>query len=516
MVTIVEPTPRASIVISTATGEVTHDTGQGFARENEAAENAGLVDAMNNMNDESRYHDSTLRNQYADTEGYAQSQYDSQGYEIPPESYEGYGPDTAREHEEDQSFEANSRKDDPKAKRSKKKKPDLSAARHALKERYEKQLESKEAMHQHILQQKEEEKRFIQKTYELELQKRKVDEEIGKVSDVLFQAKENQDVQTEIDANILLQKLVNRQAYVERDISHVTEEVRAFQDLMQEPEVDPAQAQIEQLAEQELYNYSDRRELQSPHYSEFLERYSICNPYHPDYDRDLNDEIWQLRKKHNRDLKVNGESAFIGSAEYYQEVEDMISSHFGRTQQQSSRRRGRPPTGRQAENGYEDEYFDPQQYQAPNDTYYGDTQMPQITIRPFEEHYDSNYAPNHDPSFRKRTDERDQTGGFVGGGAPNPHYQQPYQQQRPYQQQPYERQEYTPRGGGYDQGYTHPNDYAPVSPVSRDGRRQPSAVRLDPRVETIAIAMKGMVDPRTGRELNQAERIEYYRREFKG
>lgn len=423
-----------------------------------------------------------------------------------------YPEDTQDQHLDNPDFEGDyepeSLQHPQKPRKKSKKKQDLDNYGTRVreeKERLERMRSIEREEHIRELQQKEEEKQFIEQSYRLKLEEKDIDESIQKVSNVYLDAKKDQDYEIELEAGRVLQQLDSKKLDINRNLQYLNEEANSK--LI--PQISQEEKEMEEAIEAEFINFSDKRELKSAHYYEFLKEYPICNPYHEDYDRDLNKEIYDIRKELNRDLKINGESAFIGSPEYFEEVKERIAVHFNQK---------KSPKRRQARNNPQ---FDDQNY----DNYNGEDDMSYNPNRGgggqtfiatnFGDQYDEGYAPDYDPSFRKSSDFRNEEGSFVGNdgntvsrGAPqeNPNYY------RGPKGRPYQRNAAPQNRGGNHRS-------PPTSPVSRDGyaRDRRTNPRFDPAFEQ---QMKNMSQKMVGMEhvggprMNEAERYEFYRNYF--
>lgn len=183
------------------------------------------------------------------------------------------------------------------------------------------------------IQRKSEETKLLEENYKLQLAKIKNEENLSKVKDVLLDTKlipikREEDYQLEIDATALLNKLSNEEREIEDRYSQNVNQINSHIEASKPPEVDPRYAEVEQMLETELRQFSDRNDMNSEHYPEFLEKYPIFNAYSEEYDRELTEEAWNIRKNYNRHLRLTGKSGFIGQQEYYHILDDKIANHF--------------------------------------------------------------------------------------------------------------------------------------------------------------------------------------------
>lgn len=484
MVTIVSPTPRPTISMNVGNNEILYGQHGAYSEQDELSKNALMAETMMQINQESQDYQQELWEQRdADPELPPDEMPHDYAYEEQPPYQEPEGEYDEYPQEEEQA-EAK-----PRRPRKKAAKTNQGNTGYALRKKnketdyYEKQLQVKETLYQETLQRERDDKERMQRSYELALEKNRLNDDISKVSSVLMSAKQDQDIQTEIDANIVLQKLVNQQGQIDREAS----QLRA-----PEPVVDEDEEKFDQLAAQELYKFSDARDLKSPVYGEFLEKYPICNPYSSDYDRDLAEEIWQLRKDHNRQIKIDGMSSYIGSEEYYEEVQDLIEARFNK-----SRRKAAPRPRAQ------------QQHQGDQDMNYAQNGTGHTISIGDNDQYGEDYAPNYDPSFRKSGDTRDPDSGGASG------YRQAQAPQQQYRPEPQQQQRYAQQGYGSARQDPYQQRQAPVAPVSRDGYSQTRYAQQLPELDHIemnmARSMQGMRFP-NGKTMNENDRVMEYRK----
>lgn len=476
MVTIVEPTQRQSLTLRTGSGQIHSESGEMYHGSDpilELADNVGLVDAMSQINQEGREYQEEVRMNYENP--------DSPSYSTEINDYAG-----EEESSPSEEFMGEEEREPIRKRPRKKKNADDKVVsnlryqpRHEVdakdqeKERYERQLAAEKAIYEQHLEHERNEKERVQ----LQLKKRDLDDGISKISNVMLDAKINQDHESEIHSNILLQKYLAEQHKLDDKINILEQNSAPV-------EVDHEQQEYEEILQQELYRISDTRDLKSPAYSTFLQKYPICNPYHPDYDREIAEEVWGVRKSYNRQLKIDGHSQYIGQPDYYEDVDEIIDNHFGKSKQPSKpQNRGQPV----------DQYGD-------NSMRYENSGGKHTVSVSDGEHYDAGYAPNYDPGFRKSTDYRNNDGQFADGSAPS-------------RGQP---QRYAPPPG-YAEEYTHPqNQYQGRPSVASVNRSQtvPAAQSL-PQLDSLEynLARSMPMRDKTGRLLSEQERVMVYRQD---
>jgi hypothetical protein len=267
----------------------------------ELSQKTGLVDVINEVNAQSQDERAQIQDNFENPQ-YNINDNNQQNYEIESEI-----------HNDDQR----SSNDHQRRKRKAKQHSNAYAIRQsAEKERQEKVFAAKEAMMREALEQKEIENNLIAEKYRLELEKRSIEDNIQKATDVFINAKHNNDYDNEIKALNLSQEFISEKKEIERDIQNIALKEQMYANPMPDP-----RDEYQEILSQKLQQYSDSRDLNSEHYSTFLERQPVCNPHHPDYDENLAQKIWEIRSEINNDLKINGESSYIGTPDYYEEVE---------------------------------------------------------------------------------------------------------------------------------------------------------------------------------------------------
>jgi hypothetical protein len=420
----------------------------------------------------------------------------------------------------------------PKKQKNKKTIPTTSGYAHRHKEEKEKlerHFAAKEAMLQEEIRQKELQNQFIKKNYQLQLESRELDEKISEVSEVIIDAQKNQDHPNALKGTMLLTKFVQHQEDIEKDLKSIN---NAIEDSNQEiAEEEPDQVEVY------LRDRFDPREAASPYFTEFLKNYPVCNPYDEEFDQELAEEIWDIRKQEARKLKIKNQGDLIGSDSYFRDIDSKINERYlgNEKKKQSQKSYKQAPSVDPEEDG--EQFDDFQQYPEGGDNMNFDEKNSVAVPMAWGEHYDEGYAPTRGV---KSSDYRDSgTGGYVGGngmplgggGQYNPNHQRGPNGQRYQAPPPMQRQQgpYGPtQGGPYgpNQSYgPNQNGYGPqqsyrgggnVQPVNRgDYRNNPNNARvpLDPvfrdQIRKMSNVMVGMVYP-DGTQMNPQEREQVY------
>lgn len=390
------------------------------------------------------------------------------------------------------------------------------------KEKLERQFAAKEAMLQEEIRQKDIQNQYIEENYKLQLHKKELEEGISNVSEVILDSQKNQDHDSALKGTILLTKLVKNNEDVDRDLEQINSALKNNQLVNQEEEPD----QVEVY----LSNRFDPREAASPYFTEFLKNYPVCNPYDEEFDPDLADVIWNIRKQESSKLKISNQGDQIGSDSYFREIDARINEHYFGNEKKKQTKKSYKQAAQAAPEFDDQEYDNDQQYdddqqypEGEDNMNFNEKNSVNVPMQ-WGEHYDEGYAPTRGS---KSSDYRESgTGGYVGGngmpmgggGQYNPnHYRGPQGQryQAPQQQHP---QGYPPqRQGQY--GPPQQQSYrggGSVQPVNRgDYRNGPnnSRVALDPvfrdQIKKMSQVMSGMCYP-DGTLMNPDEREQTY------
>jgi hypothetical protein len=195
----------------------------------------------------------------------------------------------------------------------------------AIKEqRYQEEIELRDKE----IQRKNEEVALLEENYKLQIAKIKNDENLTKVKEILIDSKVKQDYALEVDAAALLNKLSNEEQEIDNRYNDNVQRINTRIEEDKPDPIDPRMQQVEEYLTRERQELADKNDLASPHYDEFLDKYPIFDAFHEEYDRELAEEAWNIRKSYNRHLKLTGKSSFIGKEDYYHIVDQKIADHF--------------------------------------------------------------------------------------------------------------------------------------------------------------------------------------------
>lgn len=285
-------------------------------------EEVGLNDLANQLNQESQEFDQQLRE---DTYG------NQQGIPTEEMPLEDLPEEELPEPEQDypqEEHESKAPKKQAKARHSKKRYTDL-----AVKYGYEAEKRQQEAERRIAAEQKAE---ALEQQLELERQKRSIYEKellksqgnlcqsnIDKAYEILFQARQDQDSDTEKEALKVINRLQNEQFKTEDSLQHI--EYQDIQHQKQKQVTDPREAILS-----ELYT---PRELENVAVDKWLKENPECNPYSSEFDAEYAQEVNKVKQGLNKWLMGQRQKHLIGEDEYYDLLNDSLDIHFGRNQQ---------------------------------------------------------------------------------------------------------------------------------------------------------------------------------------
>mgnify|MGYP001615376443 FL=1 len=435
MVNIIQPTQRTSVTLNVDSGEI--DGGQSVPNSLEQlAGHTGIVGAINDINQESIDNDQSLRTEY----------------NIHAESPEGHNHPREHDYEENNSEHYEQQ---PKRKTTKKK---SKTAEQRIRELSYQNLQTQN--------EKEELERELKRTRDehaaslLDFEKKRITNDIQRVSNIMVQAKEEDETQTYVDANRVLHKLLSKE-------SEANDALEYLRDHYQQETPNDDQ-EYQRAAEQRFLELSDKKELQSDSYTEWLRENPYYNPYDAEnYDADLSNDVHDIKRNFNKFLKSKRNSNFIGTEDYYQELNNIINTklfgdyNYGNQQQ-----------------GYSNQGYSNQGYNQRED----EDMSARHTV-----HID----PQYDQSLQ----------GAMPEGQNRMHGQYPepdaYQQSAPQQYQ--QQRQSAPRN---------------VMPVNRAGYSQQFSANSLPPLDAIEhkLALQIPMYDNQGRALSENERIHEYRR----
>jgi hypothetical protein len=295
MVNVIQPQNRTSVTLNVDSGEI--DGGDFVPNSLEQlAEQTGIVGAINNINHESQKTDHELREDYnirADSpEGHNHPQYEEE---------EEYHPHEQREYESEVA---------PKKRPIKKKNKTADQRIRELSYQNLQTQHEKEELENELKRLRDEHAASM-----LSFEKQRIANDINRVSDIMVQAKEEDETQTYVDANRVLHTLIHKESEADAALNSLKEHYQQKQ-----PEYDY------KAEEQRFLQLSDPKEIQSDAYAEWLRDNPYYNPYDAEnYDADLSEDVHLIKRNFNKFLKSKRNGNFIGTDDYYQELTNIIN-----------------------------------------------------------------------------------------------------------------------------------------------------------------------------------------------
>ena len=276
----------------------------------------GLIDTAHQLNQESREEDQLLREQTF--ENYPQppaNDFDPNNIDQ-NEMYE----DSPYDQQEtfQQEVQATPRKTGKK-KKDGNKRFDTMAVNLAqrIKERDE-ALERALYLEQELIREKEAKLGITNKAY---------DSQIDQLTDLLINARNTQDYETEKQATKAIASLQAAQLQNE-------EKQKLYQEQLIERE--RTAHQRDEPVSPVIRELFDKRELNrleagnADGLLKWLERNPACNPNHPDFDEEYATEVARIKKAFTKPYIRSGEINLIGEDEYYNELDQLLDYQFGR------------------------------------------------------------------------------------------------------------------------------------------------------------------------------------------
>lgn len=349
-----------------------------------------LEQTRDNINNESHQFDEQLRSDHFEEE----DQYDQGHDDNAP--YEPYDQDKVDEEQfskqsdrpQEPEYDENGEVQKKPAKRRKKSKDrrfdDLTRNYHMEREEKEdlqrKNLEMLEQIEKSRAYEIEAERLSIEnRAMALKLEQREIQERLNKVSDLMIQAEQENDLEAKREGAKLLAKLTARESHNER----VFEDIQSrYQEITQKPVRDPNLERLNERIREIYYEQSDPRDLESDYYPSFLKKTPWFDPKNTkEYDSDLSQEMMSVKKKFNRSLKLSGESDYIGTKDYYDDLYDRFQEKMEEEEvlpRQNKRGGSVKRSSRSA--SYDTQYYD-QGYDDSRDDDYdnGDENMKEYT-----------------------------------------------------------------------------------------------------------------------------------------
>ncbi len=295
MVNVIQPQNRTSVTLNVDSGEIVGGDSVPNSLE-QLAEQTGIVGAINNVNQESRQTDQDLR----------------EDYNIYADSPEGHNhPQPQDEHEYRDSEQQYDEPEQTPKKRAPKKKNKTADQR--IRELSYQNLQTqheKEALELELKRTRDEHAASL-----LSFEKQRITNDINRVSDIMVQAKDEDETKTYVDANRVLHTLIHKES-----------EADAALTALQQSYHEQSESYDYKQEEQRFLQLSDPKELNSNAYSDWLRENPYYNPYDAEnYDADLSDDVHQIKRNFNKFLKTKRQGNFIGTDDYYNELTNIIN-----------------------------------------------------------------------------------------------------------------------------------------------------------------------------------------------
>lgn len=412
------------------------------------AESTGVVAAMNQINQTSYDHDQQLRQEHQlvnEEQPYdpRYNNYEADQYEAESETR----PKKTRRKKGDQRFTDMAHK--------------LSLL-HQEKEDLEKELRRSRDEHANAM---------------LIMEKQKISNDIDRVSEIMVQAKDEGENQTYVKANRVLHTLISKEADTEREMEDLRRNYQNYSEEVPDTE-------FEQIAEDTFYKLSDKRELNSEAYVDWLKDNPHYNSYDADnFDPELAQEIYHIKSNFNKFLKYNKNADFIGTDDYYPELDRLIQSKLSNEL---------PP---------------PASYGGYSNQGYYQEEDPQMVSPRYVVDVDPNYVSSLPGAYSAEGQSRSHSQDYVMNTQQAPRQNNPMQ---------YPQNRGTPQYGQAPQ-YQQPPQYQqqrqPVAPVNRAGyQMQNNYYNQPPALSDVEmkIARSTPMFDTQGRPLSERERLQVY------
>ena len=323
MVNVITPSQRVNVTYNVATGVETSTHPQSGLEQ--LAQQVGLTDTMHQVNQESEYNDQ-------------QDRVDAGLIDAP----EYYADEQYEEEPIDVSLGGVPSEEKQPQKRRKAKKRDKRFDEFTQK--YAASMEENKALREQNRQ---------SEVYRLQLEKALLESEqkqlggqIKDLSKVMKDALDEQDNETFVEANRLLTQVTNDRDKTSQTLRRYNEEIQNVDNY--EDDYSNDETQLESYAYEKLLELSDVKELNSEPYQDWIATHPYYNPYdYENFDGDLADEVLGIKKEFNKWLKYRNEGDFIGSDDYYHELDRLIDARIEGTSLD------------------EQEYYEEPQYQQP-------------------------------------------------------------------------------------------------------------------------------------------------------
>lgn len=146
-----------------------------------------------------------------------------------------------------------------------------------------------------------------------------LDSEIESVADSMRVAVGENDTDSFTETQKRLAQLTAQQALSEQNLKQAQQ---FLEDSQREEEFDPRDVQSKEI----LYGLSHPRELRSEDYYEWLDDHPVFDPFAPDFNPDLAQDLVTVKKEFNNFLSYQGNADVIGTEDYYKELDKVMDA----------------------------------------------------------------------------------------------------------------------------------------------------------------------------------------------
>lgn len=286
------------------------------------ATDIGMVDTMNDINNESYVNDRELREEFnLETEPIyeEEDQFDDQLEEEP--------------FQEEPQQQRPKKKSSPKKTKGDKRYDDLIY-----------KLGSKAQEAEEIARQRDEAARELKfardehAAYVLEIERQRINDDIERVTNIMVKAKDTDQTRSYVEGTRIMNELIVKGSQTDAAINQLAYERDEYNSV-------PDTFDHEKAAEDKFYDLSDVKEVNSLAYAEWLKDNAYYNPYDAEnFDEDLAEDVHEIKRTFNKYLKHNRNGNFIGTPDYYQELDSIVQhklyGDFIPAQQQQYSNRG--------------------------------------------------------------------------------------------------------------------------------------------------------------------------------
>lgn len=305
MVNIITNGQPSSVTFNVDTGEISpqvhvHDSLVKLAEE------TGIVDTMNDINEESYHNDQDLRDDYGvEREEIYRQEDDSDEQPYEEQLYQD-------EHQQQQKPR---KKSPPKKTKGDKRYDDLIYKLGSKAQEAEEIARQRDATARELKQARDEHAAYV-----LSIEKQRIASDINRVSDIMVRAKDTDQTRSYVEGNRIMNELIIKEAQTDAAISQLAQQ-------REENDYVPEVSEYERLAEEKFYDLSDSKEISSPAYADWLKENTYYNPYDSEnYDADLAQDVHEIKRTFNKFLKHNRNAQFIGTSDYYQELDAIVQN----------------------------------------------------------------------------------------------------------------------------------------------------------------------------------------------